>query len=76
VNPTTKKQTKAKCRCLHGSKSVNATCVTPLAVVQVQIPQALQDDLSFARDYLMALPQRIREVQQAADAVLKAGEEQ
>jgi hypothetical protein len=67
------KQTKAKRRCRHGSKSVNATCVTPLAVVQMPIPQVLQDDLSFARDYLMELPQRIKEVQLAANAVLKAG---
>ena len=73
MNPITMKQTKAKRRCRHGSKSVNATCVTPLAVVQVQIPKALQDDLSFARDYLMELPQRIKEVQLAANAVLKAG---
>jgi len=73
VDPTKEKQSKAKRRCRHGSKSVNATCVTPLAVVQVQIPKALQDDLSFARDYLMELPQRIKEVQLAADAVLKAG---
>ena len=42
-----------------------------MTVVQVPIPKALQDDLSFARDYLMKLPQRIREVQQAANAVLK-----
>ena len=73
MNPITKKQTKAKRRCRHGSKSVNAVCVTPLVVVQVPIPKALQDDLSFARDYLMALPQRIREVQQAANAVLEVG---
>jgi hypothetical protein len=67
------KQTKVKRRCRHGSKSVNACCVTPLAVVQVPIPKALQDDLSFARDYLMELPQLIKEVQLAANAVLKAG---
>ena len=73
VNPITKRKSKAKRRCRHGIKSVNATCVTPLAVVQVQIPQAQQDDLGFARDYLVELPQRIKEVQQAANAVLKAG---
>ena len=64
MNPITKKQTKAKRRCRHGRKSVNDACVTPLAMAQVPIPQALQDDLSFARDYLMELPQRIKEVQQ------------
>jgi hypothetical protein len=74
VNPITKKQTKARRRCGYGTKSVHACCVTPLTLVQVPIPQALQDDLSFARDYLRSLPQRIREVQQVADAVLKAGE--
>ena len=72
--PMKQKQTlKARRRCRQGSKSVNAACVTPLTLVQVPLPKALQDDLSYARDYLMVLPQRIREVQEAADAVLKAG---
>lgn len=66
----------ARRRCRKGSKSVNAACVTPLTLVQVSIPKALQDDLGYARDYLMVLPQRIREVQQAANAVLKAGRRQ
>lgn len=69
------KQTKERPRkrCRHGSKSVLAACVKPFAVVQVPITKVLQDDLTYARDYLMVLPQRIREVQEAADAVLKAG---
>jgi hypothetical protein len=49
--------------------------VTPFAVVEMPITKALQDDLGYARDYLMVLPQRIREVEEAADAVLKAGGE-
>ena len=73
MNPITKKKTTARRRCRPGTKSVHACCVTPMTVVQVPIPKALQDDLSFARDYLMALPQRIREVQQAANAVLEVG---
>jgi predicted amino acid racemase len=73
VNPIKENQSKARQRCRKGSKSVNAACVTPVTLVRVPIPKALQDDLSYARDYLMELPQRIREVQQAADAVLKAG---
>jgi hypothetical protein len=35
--------------------------------------KALQDELSFARDYLVELPHRIREVQEAANAVLRVG---
>ena len=42
-------------------------------VVSVDVPLVLQDELSYARDYLVVLPERIREVQEAADAVLKAG---
>ena len=63
----------ARKRCRPGGKSVLAACVKPFAVVQVPITQVLQDDLTYARDYLLVLPQRIREVQEAADAVLKAG---
>lgn len=73
VDPDKKKQCEVRRRCRRGTKSVNAACVTPVTLVQVPLPTALQDDLSYARDYLMELPQRIREVQQAADAVLKAG---
>ena len=67
------KGTQAKRRCRSGSKSVHAACVTPFAVVEMPITKVLQDDLGYARDYLMVLPQRIREVEEAADAVLKAG---
>ena len=73
VNPFKKQQVRTRRRCRKGTKSVNAACVTPLARVQVPIRKELQDDLSFARDYLMELPQRIREVQEAADAVLRVG---
>jgi predicted amino acid racemase len=73
VNPITKRQGKARRRCRKGTKSVNAACVTPLAIVQVPIRKELQDELSFARDYLVELPHRIREVQEAADAVLRVG---
>jgi predicted amino acid racemase len=50
--------------------------VSEQALVTMPIHKALQDDLTYARDYLMARPQRIREVQEAADAVLKAGRTQ
>jgi len=73
VNPVKQVKETARKRCRTGSKSVMAACVKPFAVVQVPITQVLQDDVSYARDYLMVLPQRIREVQEAADAVLKAG---
>jgi hypothetical protein len=76
VTPEENKQSKvpkAKRRCRQGSKSVLGVCVKPLAVVEMPITRVLQDDLGYARDYLMVLPQRIKEVQQAANAVLKAG---
>lgn len=60
-------------RCRSGSKAVNAACVRKAVVVAVELPRVLHDDLSYCRDYLMVLPQRIKEVQQAADAVLRAG---
>jgi hypothetical protein len=66
----------ARKRCRPSSKSVLAVCVRRFAVVEMPITKALQDDLTYARDYLLVLPQRIREVQEAADAVLKAGETQ
>ena len=73
--PEKNQRTKRK-GCRQGSKAVNAACVGRTVVVAVELPRVLQDDLSYARDYLMVLPQRIREVQEAADAVLKAGRRQ
>jgi len=73
VDPFTKKRSKARRRCRQGSKSVNLACVKSIVITQEQIPEALQDDLSYARDYLMVLPQRIKEVLQAADDLLKEG---
>jgi len=37
--------------------------------------QSLYDDLSYARDYLLVLPQRIREVKEAAKAVFQTAKE-
>lgn len=64
---------KARKRCRKGSKSVLAACVKPFAVVEVPLHKKLQDDLGFARDYLMKLPRLLKEVQEAADAVLATG---
>lgn len=75
MNPLTSKKEKRK-RCRLGGKSVCAVCVRSDVVVSVPVHQALQDDLSYARDYLLELPRRIREVQQAADAVMEAGRAQ
>ncbi len=75
MDPVISKETKRK-RCRSGSKAVNAACVRKAVLVAMKLPQVLQDDLSYARDYLMVLPQRIKEVQQAADAVLRVGAEQ
>jgi len=78
VDPVPMKKTQtpqARRRCRRGSKTVNAACVTPVTLVQVPLPKVLQDDLAYARDYLMELPQRIREVQEATEAVLRVGRE-
>ena len=66
----------ARKRCRKGTKSVLAACVKPFALVEVPIHKKLQDDLSFARDYLVQLPRLIREVQEAADDVLRTAEAQ
>ena len=65
------KQTKRSKKCRKGSKSVNAACVRSTVLVTAELPRVIQDDLSYARDYLVVLPQRIRDVQQAAEAVLR-----
>ncbi len=70
------KQGATRKKCRKGSKSVNAACVRNTVLVAAELPRVIQDDLSYARDYLMVLPQRIRDVQQAAEAVLKTGERQ
>ena len=72
MDPTKNKKIKKK-RCRSGLKAVNAACVKRAVVVTVELPRVLQDDLTYARDYLMVLPQKIREVKEAAEAVLKAG---
>jgi len=66
-------QNKKRKGCRPGNKAVNAACVRKAVVVTVELPRVLQDDLTYARDYLMVLPQRIREMQEAADAVLAVG---
>jgi hypothetical protein len=71
--PNQKKKRKG---CRPGSKAENAACVRRAVVVTVELPRVLQDDLTYARDYLMVLPERIREVKEAADAVLRAGRRQ
>ena len=70
------KQGATRKKCRQGSKAVNAACVRSTVLVAVELPLTIQDDLSYARNYLMVLPQRIRDVQQAGDAVLKTGERQ
>jgi|688.fasta_scaffold1847258_2 hypothetical protein len=70
------KQGATRKKCRKGSKSVNAACVRSTVLVTAELPRVIQDDLSYARDYLMVLPRRIREVKEAADAVLETGERQ
>lgn len=73
--PKTKTQAckRERKRCRKGSKSVLAACVKPFAVVEVPLRKEVQDDIGFARDYLMKLPRLLKEVQEAAEAVLATG---
>ena len=52
------------------TKTVRATRVRADAPVAVDLDKAAADAVSYARDYLVALPRLVREVEAAADAVL------
>lgn len=63
-------------RCRRPLKSVNAACVEHSTVVSVPLRSSLYDELERAQRFIAGQPQRIREVQQAANAVLKAARKQ
>ena len=58
--------------CGPNLKCVGKACVAPGTVVSMPLRDEIQDDLDRAVYYLLTLPERVREVQQAAKAVLEA----
>jgi hypothetical protein len=52
------------------TKTVRATKVRADATVTVDLDEEAADAMSYARDYLVALPRLVREVEAAADDVL------
>jgi len=68
-------QEKQRKKCRPGLKRVGACCVSMSAGVTMPIRGTLIDDLSYARNYLLVLPQQIREVQEATKAVLQTAKE-
>lgn len=65
-----------KRRCGVGAKRVGATCCKARSVVTIGLRQSVCDDLDRAAYYIQTLPERIREVQEAAEAVLEEGRRQ
>ena len=63
-------------RCSQGTKRVGATCCKAGSVVTVGLRQSVCGDLDRASYYIQTLPQRVREVQEAAEAVLEEGRRQ
>ncbi len=58
-------------RCRVGLKSVGRTCVRAQGQTVMPISDALSWDLGYAAQAIRTLPQRIREVKEAADAVIQ-----
>jgi hypothetical protein len=60
-------------RCRKGTKSVGRTCCDGKKEVTIEFDERIGIALSRAADYVYTLPERIDEVRQAADEVLKVG---
>jgi len=60
---------KVRRRCRPGLKRVGATCCDPKSVVKVALRGTICEDLNRAVYYIQTLPQRIAEVEAAAEAV-------
>jgi hypothetical protein len=65
-----------KRRCGVGQKCVGATCCVARNPITVTLRQSVCEDLDRAAYYITTLPQRIKEVQEAAEAVLEEGRRQ
>lgn len=60
-------------RCRQGAKRVRATCCNSQSVISVTLDDSICQALNRASHYIQTLPQRIAEVEAAAEAVLKEG---
>ena len=67
---------KVRRRCRPGLKRVGATCCDARSVVKVALRGSLGEDLSRAAYYIQTLPQRIAEVEAAAEAVYETARRQ
>jgi hypothetical protein len=60
-------------RCGQGAKRVRATCCDSQSLISVTLDDSICEALNRAAYYVRTLPQRIAEVEAAAEAVLKEG---
>ena len=63
-------------RCRQNAKRVGATCCNRNYVVAIDLSKSVSEALHRAAYYIETLPQRIREVELAANAVLEEGRRQ
>jgi hypothetical protein len=67
---------KKRSRCRPGLKRVGATCCAARSVVKMALKGSICDDLNRAAYYIQTLPQRIAEVEAAAEAVYETARRQ
>lgn len=67
MDPTAKTM---RAKCGTGQKAVGSTCVRALAVAEVAINPRATEELGYAASALLRYPQALREVAEAANAVL------
>jgi len=60
-------------RCRQGTKRVRATCCDNNSLITVTLGDSVCEALDRAAYYIKTLPQRIAEVEAAAEAVLEEG---
>ena len=60
-------------RCRQGAKRVRATCCNSQSVISVTLDKSICEALDRAAYYVQTLPQRIAEVEAAAEEVMKEG---
>ena len=60
-------------RCKRGTKRVRATCCDNNSLITVTLGDSVCEALDRAAYYIKTLPQRIAEVEAAAEAVLEEG---
>ena len=62
--------------CGKGEKGVRATCVKKLVPVEVTLNEKSNEELAYARQYLVALPHLVAEAVKAGEEVTRTGEPQ